>query len=64
LPFDSGQRRALGFGLDDADDLAIDVEHVVRSARTGLHDHLAHPRVRVVDQIELVQVADVPASGG
>jgi hypothetical protein len=32
LPLDAGEGRALGLGLDDADDLLVDVEQVVGAA--------------------------------
>ena len=40
LPLDTGERRAGRLGLDDADDLLVEVEGVVRPAVAGRHDHL------------------------
>jgi hypothetical protein len=61
LPLDSGQGGALRLGLDDADDLRVDVQQVVSTAMAGLHDSLPAGHPIAGEQIEVLLVLDRPS---
>jgi hypothetical protein len=61
LPLDSRQRGALRLGLDDADDLRVDVEQVVSTAMAGLHHSLPAGDPIAGEEVEVLLVLDRPS---
>lgn len=60
LPLDARQGRALGLGLDDPDNLPLDVEEVVGPAVARLHDHLTAGHAIAGEQVQAALVLHRP----